>query len=258
MTNTEVSVVDKGLHAPANVLDNTALMKQLKQIANEQKKVVDDLIDAITKGQSQKTIDSLDRLEAVGMSHSKLARFNSISLGQIFGVIKYKWKELPESFTQQYSDCYDYIQQRYGYGYQMVDMYATVWDAWFSGKFKYELPDYVKLTNLPVVKLRVTAPFVMRGEMEEKQWKALADETLSRSELSRMLRGIRRKLHPEKPRKKSEYSKRSHLICETGDLRMYVAGQIEIVGFLNMDSQNPLVQTEIKRILIMANISIRR
>ncbi len=56
--------------------------------------------------------------------------------------------------------------------------------------------------------------------------------------------------------KKTATQKICTLVRETGDLRLYVNGQPEIVGHLNLDTENVFVLKEVRRILKEARIHI--
>lgn len=252
---------------------NKKLLTELKILADKQKEVIDDLKSSLETGKTSHSVSLLGQLQSIGLRHSTMSRFNAIALGQIFQILKESWDTLPQEFTQAYAHYYDYIQQVYGYGDQMADMYASVWEAWFSGKYLTSVPDFVDISKLPVVKMRVVAPYIMRKEMNKTRWKILSDETLTRSELSHSLRGNApvykngkpikseeslKKLGKGKRIRESEAKPRAHLVKETGDLRMFINGQLETIGFLNIKSANHLALAEIRRILIMADIRTRR
>lgn len=270
--NQEIVPVIESSGGPAYT-SNKKLFSELKVLADKQKDVIEHLKSSLESGKTSQSVNLLGQLQSIGLRHSTMSRFNSIALGQIFQTLKETWDTLPQEFTQAYSDYYDYIQQIYGYGDQMADMYAAVWEAWFSGRHLKSVPDFVDVSKLPVVKMRVAASYIMRDEMNKTRWRILSDETLTRSELSAALRGHQisyrngrpikdegslKKIGKGKKIREKEARPRSHLVRETGDLRMIVNGQIETVGFMNIKSSNPLVLAEIKRILIMADIRTRR
>ncbi len=237
---------------------NKKIITELQSLSADQRSVVNSLLKAIDEKNVKESVAQITKIETVGLRQATLARFSSISLGQIFKIFREKWKSLPLQFTHKYSDYYDYIQQVFGYGYQMVDIYVIVWEAWFSGKYEFNIPEYVDIARLPVAKLRVAAPYIMQGTMTERRWKSLADETLTRSELSTILRSDLKKTKALTAQtiKKTATQKICTLVRETGDLRLYVNGQPEIVGHLNLDTENVFVLKEVRRILKEARIHI--
>lgn len=241
-------------------VSNQELIILLKKITTEQQMVVSSLQKLLTSGgrvELTKIVARIKSLQTLGIRNSTLAKFSSIALGQVFLFFKENWGDLPEEFIQAYTEGpYGYIQQVYGYGAEMADMYSKVWLAFYSGQFKFKLPNYVRLGALPVAKMNTAAAYILRDEMTTDRWKVLADETLTRSELSMQLRNADVEDDTRPSRGPKVGSTRATVSRETGDVRMYISGKIETVGFLNFESANPLVLDEIRRICKEGRIKV--
>lgn len=232
-------------------------VKTIRFMAKSQSEIVEQLKQKMSGGDSNEVIGLLDKLETTGSKVYALAKFVAIAQGQIFQLFLETWGELPESFTANYSDCYDYIEQKFGVGDQMADMYATIWDGLFSGKYKVEPPTYIHLGRLPVVKMRVLASHVIRGEMTDKKWKMVANDGLTRSQLASMLRGEdgkMKKLRGPEPDPKDK----TVLLRGTGDVRKYTVGDIKHIGVLDIQSPDAAVREEIRRICKESGIQVVR
>jgi len=236
----------------------SVVASSVQDIAKRQTAIIEVIKKIIASGHvdTKDMMASIGQLEQVGLRTSILSRFSSIALGQVFQFLKESWEAFPITFTQAYPTAYDYIREKFGYGDQMTDLYAAVWEAWFSGKYQFAKPDFIKIERLPVVKLRVAAPYVMRGEMDKHRWKLLADETLTRSELTQ---GLRTGKPQAMSKGKNAVPKGSGtdvvFVRETGDLRLYNSnGEPVQVGFLNISSSDPLVLDAIRNILSSAGI----
>jgi hypothetical protein len=249
----------KALQAP--VVSNEELLGLLRRITTEQQVTIHGLKKMMSgNAKSDKIVASIKALQSVGLRNSTLAKFSNIALGQVFQFFKENWEDLPEKFTQAYTEGhYGYIQQVYGLGSEMADMYAKVWVAFYSGQHKFKLPEYVRLGALPVTKMNTAASYILRNEMTPTRWKVLADETLSMSELAMGMRNADNDDDEERPaRGPKPSSSRSSVSKETGDIRMYIDGQTEQVGFLNMNSANHAVLDEIRRICKDGKIKVVR
>lgn len=236
--------------------ENQKLLETLKQVSEIQQHVVNKLGTALASGNgSAETVQLLGQLRDLGISHAKMGRFMNIALGQIFQYLKEKWPKLPKSFRQAYDDeYYTYIQETYNLGHQMADMYACVWDVYYSGTYKVVTPGYVNLSDISIVKLYTASSYVVDGKMTDARWKALADTTLTRQQLSYTLKGAGKDAKAITGAQSKKDSKRAKFYRESGDVVMFVGGNREEVGHFNIESSNPVVLSEIRRILIMANI----
>lgn len=241
-------------------LTDQEMLKQLYSTIQQHSHLIKIIKKRIRSGNPNnraKAIMPLRELESGGVKMSTMERFYKIALGQLFKLYIDDWDRLPKRFVQAYPEgCYGYLQQKYGVGEQMADMYSTVWDAIYSGKYIQlsQVPKYVRLSEIPVAKQRVAAGYIIDGEMNNDRWKALADETNSRHELAVALRKGSTKLSPGRPISTAQMV----LIQETGDLRLYEGGKIYEVGFLNTRTSDLKVKTKIKQIIKHNNIKLRR
>ncbi len=255
---------------PGGQMSNKQLMEMLRGSIVEQSKLVRKIQDKLKKGED--VIPLLHEAEATGKRSAVISRYHAISLGQLFGFLKEKWDELPEHFTGGHGGVYEYIHVTYGYQDQMVDMYSTVYEAYFSGRHlrPNDVPNFVRLSDISIVKLRVAAPYIMAGLMTDWRWKLLADESLTRGELSAALR--RSKVSNKgkqlvlpgpdagKHRKSSngELDVDVVLVRETGDLRIFYEDRIVDIGTLKMGSNDPIVARVVRSIVQNAHIKVRR
>src|SRR3990167_4357626 len=222
----------------------------IKKLMDGHRVAIDALADSFDQGNQKQSMLLLSQVYDIGVSWTKYARFGSIALGELFRLYRIKWEKLPLEFRQSYTDCYDYIQQVYGYGSQMVDMYATVWEALFSGKYITKVPSYVDLMGTSIVRMRIAAPFIMNKEMTPKRWKLMADKTIRTDQFRYLIKDKTKVNSTKAPRKKSEIQ----FVRSTGDLRMFVDGNYEQVGFLNIASTNVTVIEKINDILKSAGV----
>lgn len=240
-------------------------VRLVNKIADNQTSVIAALAEKQQKGSEDEVVTLLGDLEMSGVQVSTLAKFAKLALGQVFQYFIENWDVLPEKFRQRYNGCYGYIQQRYSCGDQMADMYAFVWEAWFSGKYTNKVPEFVKVADLPVVKMRVVAPYIMRGEMNPKMWKSLSDDTMTRSQLSKSLRKItktvivsRKNKGPGSRGPEPKPHDSTVILLETGDVRRYVRGDIKTIGQLRITDPDQEVRSEVRRICKMRGIRIIR
>jgi hypothetical protein len=250
----------KKLLAKRNAQANKELMLMLRSTIETQNRLVGKIEKRLLSGNVESVVPLLRKVERLGEKAATLHRFNAISLGQLFQLYTGHWESLPTKFTNQYDGgVYTYIQQKYGYGQQMADMYAKVWDAFFSGRYisPNDIPPFVKMSQIPIAKLAIASAYIRDGEMTNWRWKLLANEELEREELARDIRKGTSKEGRKVGRPPKE--ERVVLIKETGDLRLYgKGGEIEEVGFLNIKSKSAAVKHEIKLILKRNKIQVRR
>lgn len=241
-------------------LTDREMLKQLYKTIHQHGDLIQVIKRRVNSGNPQnraRALKPLQQLENGGVKLSTMERFYKIALGQIFKVYIDDWDKLPKHFVQAYPEgCYAYIQQKYGVGEQMANMYSTVWEALYSGEHVQidQIPKFVRLSEIPVAKQRVAATYIMDGEMSKQRWQALADETLDRHELSVEMRKGSDKLSPGRPVGTDQLV----IIQETGDLRLYDHGKIEEVGFLNIRNSNPRVRQRIRQIIKRNKIKTRR
>ncbi len=255
---------------PGGALSNKQLMDMLRTTIVDQSQLIKSIQGRLKSGGD--VIPLLTKAEVAGKRSAVVSRYHAISLGQWFGFLKENWTQLPDEFVSSHGGSYEYIHTTYGYGDQMVDMYSAVFEAFFSGKHlrPNDVPNYVRLSDVSIVKLRVAAPYVIAGAMTDWRWKLLADETLRRGELSVAMR--------KSPTKKgsqivlpgpSAGRKRANpdlgdldvdlvLVRETGDIRIFYQNKMEEIGTLKMGSNNPIVLKVIRYIIHNAQIKVRR
>jgi len=248
----------------AKAVRGQAAFEKLKSLVSNQVSL-DKVRVAISSKKVPKStiIRMIQNVQSEGLKANVLSKLHALSLGQVFRFFKEVWDELPEEFTQAYSDgYYGYIREVYGYGTGMCDMYADIWEGWFSGKYKFQVPSYVDVLKLPVVKMRLAASYLMRDEMTPNRWKALSNRQLSRSELSGQLRdGLKTKLRGPAPKILNDETSsraRSSLSWETGDISLYVKGNRRHVGHLDTSSKDPLVVEEIRELAKARGMKIVR
>ncbi len=217
----------------------------IKRLMDGHRTVIRSLAESLDKEDRKQSLILLGQIQEIGISWTKYARFGSIALGELFRFFRIKWSKLPIEFKQSYTDCYDYIHQVYGYGQQMADMYSTVWEALFSGKFVTKLPSYVDLMDTSVVRMRIAAPFIIDKEMTPKRWKLFADKTIRDDQFRYLIKDTTKGNKIAKAKRTSGLQ----FVRETGDLRMFVDGNYEQVGFLNMGSTNVVVIEKINEII---------
>jgi hypothetical protein len=221
---------------------------------------LDKLKEAIHKKKIAKPtlLKALHQVQTTGIKANMFSKLHSLSLGQVFRFFIETWDELPRSFTQAYTDGVPgYFQEVYGYGIEMAEMYAKIWSAWFSGEYKFVVPKYVNVAELPVTKMHQVASYIIREEMTAERWRALADTQLTGSELAVRLRGDDDTPH-RGPSPGVKTTHRGVLFWETGDIAMFLKGDRQHVGQFDTSSKDPLVIEEIRRIAKHAKLRIAR
>lgn len=214
-----------------------------KDILTMQSKVLAKL-KLVSKKQDK--IKLLYDLDAAALLHGKLSKFARIASGQVFSYFKENWEALPKEFTQAYGGgFYQYVLERHGIGEQMADMYVKVWKTFYSGDYK--IPKMINANDLPMPKLNAIVPYVAGGKMDKRRWKIVARaSTMSGKHLREKLAMSDKATGSTRVVKRMESPGAGHvssvqLVNETGDLRVFVGGQYEQVGFLNLSSTNPAV-----------------
>jgi len=220
-----------------------------QEILDQQTELTHRTLTAIKHGDVGTALGLLSDIESVGVNYATLGRQLKIASGQLVKFFQENWAQLPDEFVQAHTaGVYAYLQEKFGYGRQMSDIYATVWEAYYSHRHLNTVPKFVKLDAVPVGKLYDAAGYVIQHRMTEARWKVLMDSTLERTIMRHRLRPRDMKLSAGslvKPTKNSS----TQFVEETGDLTMYVNGRAEQVGFLNINSKSTPVKKEIRRIV---------
>ena len=227
-------------------------VESFKSILRKQSALIHDIEARLKRGEKASTLPLLVGLETVGVNYATAGRLLKVASGQIVKFYEDLWTDLPDAFTQAHTaGVYEYIQQKFGYGRQMADMYAYVWETYYSGKFLKEsdIPKYVDLTRVSVGKLNDAAKYVREKKMVDKRWKILVSDSFGRKETRWLMKSKAVKTSAGDPVRTSSKPTSTRLVEETGDLQMYVNGKPEQVGYLNLTSKNPLVKKEIARIV---------
>ena len=231
---------------------------RLKQILVQQKRLLEEAVTSLIGTDKSAALAKLGEIEALGTNYTELTKFAKIASGQVVQFFLENWSNLPPEFTQAFTGgVAEYLREKFGYGLQMASMYAEVWQTWFSGR--YDKNKYVRQVasfevRPPVARLADAAQYVVQGQMTENRWKVLTARGVSRTYARQQLKSDLKVSSTAgiKPTKNTVVQ----LVEETGDLRIFVAGKMEQVGFLNINSSNAIVRRRINE--IVARSQIRR
>lgn len=220
----------------------------LKGVLDKQTVLIDRALREMKAVDLSAATTTLKELEAVGSNYSMMARVLKVASGQIAQMFIEHWEDLPRSFTQAYTKgVYEFLQVQFGYGKQSADMYAAVWSAYHSQRIK--VPKYVDLGRIPIGKQADAAKYVIAGQMTDKRWRILADDSIDRTIMRHKLRAKDLRRPAGETVVTNASSTTVNFVEETGDLQLFIKGQPEQVGFFNINSKNPVVRQAIRDIV---------
>jgi hypothetical protein len=175
-------------------------------------------------------------------------QFTGLALAKVFYKLKQHWDELAPEDDDEPGGKADFIQVMFeatGKHRHTIERYLAIWDMFERKVIPDELADSLKSRN--VKELVPIANAVAQGyDVKDEQWEAIAQAP----DLSTVLRIVREDIKGAPPRQGTVLV----LLDDDGNIVAYSDGDRYPVGWLDINSENVVVQKAISRIVQNAGV----